>query len=264
MKLHALVEKTQHVVEAKLNATGDKVNRLIQKALWPIVQQLEIKTASGSVVLRRDKDGAVLNQLRAKSLELIDQYSGVNKERHIQIVNGAHTYQEIIKLMTNVMMLNMGQGVIKESIMNEVFLGQTSPFKRVDKPLSVIEYKITNVDGAEINMQVELSDDSIDLGNNSECEFVLMHLTGTASRMGDIEWYADIAQNQHRTNEPNCGQISAEYFARFKQKYPNGDAVLQHIELDDGYFMHEVERRSSARNQDMRDERRIDDYQDRR
>ncbi len=260
MKLHALVEKTQNVVEAKLNATGDKVNRLIQKALWPIVKQLEIKTASGTTVLRRDKDGTVLNQLRAKSLELIDQYSGVNKERHIQIVNSAHTYQEIIKLMTNVMMLNMGQGVIKESIMNEVFLGApSSPFERVNKPLSIINYEVANVESHEVNMTVEICDDTIDLGTDSECEFVTLHLTGSTLSFGELEWHADIAKNQHKTGEPNCEQISAEYFARFKEKYPDGKAVLRHIDINDKYFEDAIAR--SRKSDD--DDRRIDNWIDR-
>jgi hypothetical protein len=91
---------------------SDRVDKLILSELWPIAKSLEIQTKSG-VVLKRDKDGSVLNLMRQKALELIQMYlEPKSREDHTKLVESATSYQDVIKLMTNVFMHHTGSKVL--------------------------------------------------------------------------------------------------------------------------------------------------------
>lgn len=91
---------------------SDRVDKLILSELWPIAKSLEIHTKSG-VVLKRDSDGSVLEQMRQKALELIQMYLEVrSREEHTKLVQNAASYQDVIKLMTNVFMHHTGSKVL--------------------------------------------------------------------------------------------------------------------------------------------------------
>ncbi len=91
---------------------SDRVDKLILSELWPIAKSLEIKTKSG-VVLKRDVDGTVLELMRQKALELIQMYIEVkSREEHTKLVQNAVSYQDVIRLMTNVFMHHTGSKVL--------------------------------------------------------------------------------------------------------------------------------------------------------
>ena len=91
----------------------DAVTRLIQREMWPIATQLEKTLKSGQIVTMRDKDGSVLIESKAKANEIVDQYTGINAEMHRRAIDKATDYQDVQKILTNVLLKNKGYGVVK-------------------------------------------------------------------------------------------------------------------------------------------------------
>ena len=91
----------------------DAVMKTIQQELWPIAKRLEKTLKSGSVVPLPDRDGSVLRDSQAKAIEIIQQYTGTNSHAHIQAVNNATDYRQVQQILSNVLLKNMGQSVVK-------------------------------------------------------------------------------------------------------------------------------------------------------
>lgn len=85
----------------------DKVANLIQTELWPIAKRLEREGKRGTYTLP-DRDGSVLADTKAKAIEIINEYIGVNKEQHTRAVMNAVMYTDIHTLLTNVLLKNEG------------------------------------------------------------------------------------------------------------------------------------------------------------
>ena len=92
----------------------DQVNKTIQTELWPLVHQLDVTLPGGKVIQRPDKDGAVLRAMQNKANAIIDMYMDVSRASpHHRQVDQAQSYQQVLGLMTNVLMKSTGLGVVK-------------------------------------------------------------------------------------------------------------------------------------------------------
>ncbi len=91
----------------------DKVMKTIQSELWPIAKRLEKTLKSGQTVTMRDRDGSVLRDSQHKAIEIVQQYTGTNSGPHIEAINQATQYQDIQKILSNVLLKNMGDAVVQ-------------------------------------------------------------------------------------------------------------------------------------------------------
>lgn len=91
----------------------DQVMKLVQKELWPIAKRLERKLKNGQTVTMRDKDGSVLRDSQEKAKEIIAHYKGDNAPQHMRAIDNAADYQDVQRILTNVLLKGTGDAVVK-------------------------------------------------------------------------------------------------------------------------------------------------------
>lgn len=101
--------KLEHLHEAR----QDQVMKLVQRELWPIAKRLERPLKTGQVVTMRDKDGSVLKDSQEKAKEIVRHYKGDHAEQHIRAIDNAADYQDVQKILTNVLLKSTGDAVVK-------------------------------------------------------------------------------------------------------------------------------------------------------
>lgn len=224
MRIHDLLPTTKFMTESALHQ--DKVDRMIQKTLWPLVKPLEMKLSNGTTVTRKDRDGSVLAAMKQKSAEIINQYSGKHKQTHLDVINAATDYKQILKLMTNVMLYNMGVGVVKEAALkalnegiNDVPHGE---FRSNTNGLDVHHYE-THYSGADVAGTVYVSDDSIKLDPRFQDEvgYVEIKFSTLVSKSQEeiSHSHSNFELAPAQSSDPTLKSQADEYLKKFQQKY---------------------------------------------
>lgn len=225
MKIHDLVASTSFMVEAPQHYQ-DKVDRMIQKTLWPLAKPLEMKLSNGTIVTKKDRDGSVLAAMKQKSAEIINTYSGKHKQTHLDVVNSATDYKEILRLMTNVMLYNMGNGVVKEQAAKSLHEGVMDmihkEFNEGDNGLDVHHYE-TKYQGTEVLGKVYVSDHSIkvDPQFQDEIGYVEIKFKTLVSKSQEemTHGHSSFMVAPAETSDPSLKAQADQYLKMFQQKY---------------------------------------------
>lgn len=205
-------------MEIVTEAKTDQVNKLVQSELWPLVKPLEMKTASGTTVMKRDKDGSVLQAVKSKALDIVDKYSGDNKQKHTDVINSATNYMDVIKLLTNVMLFNNKLGVNEGVFTNLEFNSRVAAKNNLD----VLDYHVNYKPNGEVEGYVDVADNTIQVPENyQDVASVRVKFSALVNnQMGEVNFiHPQFQLEPAPVSNRNEQQAANEYLQKFKAKY---------------------------------------------